>query len=224
MAGLVVAALVAIGGVLFWEARPAESRAVATIVVLPASEGVEVASYYDTLSNGQIATTFAEILALRGTEGSTLDADVEVEVVPGTSLIQIAATASEDDTAEAAANAALAESRPYFDQLSSPYDVFEVQSADGTAEDAGLAVGLVSGVVAAVAVIAGLASYLAARALQGAGVAAPAPAVHPSVTDGPNGSHRAATARDVSGNGVPTKPATGTDLPTADEGTAQPPR
>jgi len=162
-----VAAAVAIGGALVWQARPSESRATSTLVVLPDAESVEVASYYDTLSSGQIASTFAEILALRGTENIT--GDVEVEVVPDTSLIQITVTAADAATAEAAADAALTQTRPYFDQLSSPYDVFEVQSAAGTAEDAGLALELLTGVVAAVAVVAGLATYLAVRGLQQAG-------------------------------------------------------
>lgn len=233
VAGLVVAALVAVGGALFWQARPAESRAVSTLVVLPASESVEVASYYDTLSSGQITTTFAEILALRGTEGSTLDADLQVDVVPDTSLIQITATASDGDTAESAADAALASSRPYFDQLSSPYDVFEVRSAAGTAEAAGLAPGLLAGVVAAVAVIAGLATFLGVQALQGAGLAPQHQAAHrPSPTPRPanaaNG-HEPRTAPQVavpsaSTNGAPTTSAPRKDLPGAGGPSAQPAR
>ena len=40
-------------------------------------DSAEAASYYDTLSTGQIATTFAEILAIRGgaaDTGAVLDA------------------------------------------------------------------------------------------------------------------------------------------------------
>jgi capsular polysaccharide biosynthesis protein len=163
-----VAVLVALGGGLFWAERPAESRATNTLVVLPDVQNSQVASYYDTLSSGQIATTFAQILALRGEAPSAKSQNVtiDVQVVPATSLIQVTATAPDARTAEAAADAALARTRPFFDELSSPYAVFEVQSARGTAQRSGLAPQLLAAGVAAVAIIAGVAVALAVIALQ----------------------------------------------------------
>ena len=227
VAALVVAALVAIGGAVLWQVRPMESRAVSTLVVLPSSEGAEVASYYDTLSSGQIASTFAEILALRGTAGSSAGTDLEVRVVPGTSLIRLTATAADAETAEAAADRALARSRPFFDELSAPYSVFEVRSAAGTAENAGLAPGLLTGVVAAVAVIAGLATYLAVHALQSGGMAVRPrdPALRPAVDRrgrDPRTLPQAAVASAALGDDVSKGSPPRTDPPLAEGWTAQP--
>lgn len=163
--GLLVAVLVLVGGALFWQSQPQQSRAESTLVVLPDAGSAEAASYYDTLSTGQIATTFAEILAIRGGATDT-GAEIEVEVLPGTSLIQVTAIAGDDATAEAEADAALERARPYFDQLAAPYDVFVVSPAAGTSEPTGLALPVVAGVVVAVAVIAALAAYLAVSSLQ----------------------------------------------------------
>ncbi len=167
LTGLVVALLVLAGGLLFYADRPAEYEASSTLVVLPNDELVEAASYYDTLSQGQIVTTFAEILDLQATaagDGAQVTS-VVVDVVPDTSLIRITGTATDAGSAETATDAVLAQSQVYFDQLTAPYRISVVQGAAGTAEQTGLAPGLLSGAVAAVALIAGLATYLAVRAL-----------------------------------------------------------
>lgn len=163
--GLLVALLVLVGGALFWQSQPQQSQAESTLVVLPDAASAEAASYYDTLSTGQIATTFAEILAIRGGVTDT-GAEIDVEVVPGTSLINVMATADDAATAEAEADAALERARPYFDQLAGPYDVSVVSSAAGTAESTGLAFPVVAGVIVAVALVAALAAYLATSGLQ----------------------------------------------------------
>ncbi len=168
LTGLVVALLVLAGGLLFYADRPAEYEASSTLVVLPNDALAEAASYYDTLSQGQIVTTFAEILDLQATSAADGDAavtSVAVDVVPDTSLIRITATAADAQSAETATDAVLAQSQVYFDQLTAPYQISVVQGAGGTAEQTGLAPGLLSGAVAAVALIAGLATYLAVRAL-----------------------------------------------------------
>jgi capsular polysaccharide biosynthesis protein len=164
LAAIAVLLVVVEGGVLFWQQQPPQYSAMTTLVVLPAGNSAEAASYYDTLSRGQISTTFAEILALRATpEGK---AKVTVEVVPETSLIQVTGTADTARAAESAADQALSRAEPYFNQLDSPYAVSVVQDAAGTAEHAGLTLGILSGVVAAVALIAAFAAYLAVRGLQ----------------------------------------------------------
>jgi hypothetical protein len=169
LTGLAVALLVLVGGWLLYVDRPAEYEASSTLVVLPNEQLAEAASYYDTLSQGQIVTTFAGILDLQATQvgaaGDEQIREVTVEVVPDTSLIQISGTATDAASAEAATDAVLAQSRAYFDQLTVPYQVNVVQGAAGTAQPAGLASGLLAGVVVAVALIAGIATYLAIRAV-----------------------------------------------------------
>lgn len=169
LTGLAVALLVLVGGWLLYVDRPAEYEASSTLVVLPSDQLAEAASYYDTLSQGQIVTTFAGILDLQATQvgaaGDEQVRDVTVDVVPDTSLIQITGTATDAASAEAATDAVLEQSRAYFDQLPFPYQVNVVQGAAGTAQSAGLAPGLLVGVVAAVALIAGIATYLAIRAV-----------------------------------------------------------
>jgi capsular polysaccharide biosynthesis protein len=169
LTGLAVAFLVLVGGWFLYVDRPAEYEASSTLVVLPNDQLSEAASYYDTLSQGQIVTTFAGILDLQATQvaaaGDEQIGEVTVDVVPDTSLIQITGTATDAASAEAATDAVLAQSRAYFDQLTFPYQVNVVQGAVGTARPTGLAPGLLAGVVAAVALIAGIATYLAIRAL-----------------------------------------------------------
>jgi capsular polysaccharide biosynthesis protein len=169
LTGLAVALLVLVGGWLLYVDRPAEYEASSTLVVLPNDQLSEAASYYDTLSQGQIVTTFAGILDLQATRvgaaGDEQVRQVTVEVVPDTSLIRITGSATDAASAEAATDAVLAQSRVYFDQLTFPYQVNVVQGAVGTARPAGLAPGLLAGVVAAVALVAGIATYLAIRAV-----------------------------------------------------------
>jgi hypothetical protein len=167
LTGLMVAVLVLVGGWVFWQERPTEYEATSTLVILPDSANVEAASYYDTLSQGQISTTIAQILDLRAApvEGGS-DATYSVDVVPDTSLIQVSVTADDAAVAEAEADAALERVRPYFDQLTWPYDIFEVDAAEGTAEETGLEPGLLAGVVAAMALFAAGGAYLAVRAIQ----------------------------------------------------------
>jgi capsular polysaccharide biosynthesis protein len=168
LVGILVAVLVLLGGAGFWLLRPTQYQASTALVVLPNRENDEAAGFYDTLSRGQVVQTFAEILDLRGAEGASLrgqGVSVVVEVVPETSLISVTATAGAPATAEEAADAVLASSRPYFNQLSSPYSVSEVRDAAGTAQRVGLPLGPLAGVVAVVALLAGVASAMAIRAL-----------------------------------------------------------
>jgi capsular polysaccharide biosynthesis protein len=171
LTGLTVALLVLVGGWLLYVDRPAEYEASSTLVVLPNDQLAEAASYYDTLSQGQIVTTFAGILDLQATRVATTGygedqvREVTVDVVPDTSLIRITGTATDAASAEAATDAVLEQSRAYFDQLTFPYQVNVVQGAVGTARPTGLAPGVLAGVVAAVALIAGIATHLAIRAL-----------------------------------------------------------
>ena len=187
LTGLIVAIVVAAVGAFLLLARPAEYRASTTLVVLPDSENVEAASYYDTLSQGQITATFADILRLRAGQADLAGgsaSDVVVDVLPDTSLIQITVTAADAATAEADADAVLVQVQPYFDQLTWPYDVFVVDTAAGSAERSGFSPSLLTAVVAALAMVAGVAAYLAVRTVQQARrqvTAQPAPVERESV-------------------------------------------
>ena len=180
LAGLAVALLVLLAGWAFLQQRPIEYRASTTLVVLPDQANAEAASYYETLSQGQIATTFAQILDLQSAPPAPADgsdpAKISVDVLPDTSLIQVTATADAASTAETAADATLTQVRPYFDQLGWPYDVSVVAPAVGTAERSGFSPAVLLGAVAAVALVAAIATYLAVRALQRSRVTRPAAA------------------------------------------------
>jgi capsular polysaccharide biosynthesis protein len=170
--GVTVAVLVLLAGAGLWLLRPTQYQASTALVVLPAEQSNESAGFYDTLSRGQVVQTFAQILDLQGGQQSayrSAGVAVVVEVVPETSLIEVRATASDGAAAESAADSVLTRSRTYFSQLSSPYSISVVREADGTAQQVGLPLGPLAGVVAAVAVLAGLASFLATRALLSAG-------------------------------------------------------
>ena len=157
-------------GWTFLQQRPTEYRAATTLVVLPDNANAEAASYYDTLSQGQIATTFAQILDLQATPPAPAagsdPATISVDVLPDTSLIQVTATAAEPAAAEAAADATLVQVQPYFDQLGWPYDVSVVEPAAGTAERAGFTSSVLLSALAVVALVAAIAAYLAVRTLQ----------------------------------------------------------
>lgn len=172
LAGLLIAVLVGLAGSALWFIRPSQYEASTALVVLPSGQNDESASFYDTLSRGQVVETFAEILGLQGGQQPELRAagvTVVVEVVPDTSLIEVRATAADAVTAERFADSVLVESRPYFSQLSSPYSVSVVRDATDTAQQVGLPLGPLVAVVAVVAVLTGVAAALATRALLAAG-------------------------------------------------------
>jgi hypothetical protein len=167
--------LVSLGGLVFWQAQPAQYQATTTLVVLPKPNAPEQASYFDTLSQGQVPTTFAQILQLRTrpVDGATA---ITVAVIPQTSLVQLTATAPAAAGAESAADAALAQATPYFNQIAVPYQVSVVQPAAGSAIRTGLTAGLVTGVVGGLAVVMAIGAYLAIRSLQRARAATRRPA------------------------------------------------
>lgn len=138
------------------------------MVVLPDPEAGTQAGYYDTLSRGQVVLTFAEILDLQTVPTESSDASIDVEAVPDTSLIEVSAVAPEPDVAEMAADSVLEASRLYFGQLASPYEIYLVRQAEGTAERTGPAVGPLLAVTPVVALIAGLATQQAVHALTSA--------------------------------------------------------
>lgn len=115
-----------------------------TAVVLPKTDVPQdsAPSYYDTLSQGQIVETYAEILRLQrfkddsiktlklGAVGET--AKVAVAVVPNTALLTVTASGPDALTAEKLADSVLGGAVAYVNQLSAPYTIERVSKAEGT--------------------------------------------------------------------------------------------
>ncbi|MBW3601750.1 MAG: hypothetical protein KY434_03495 [Actinobacteria bacterium] len=176
--GVAVAAVVLAAGAALALARPAGWTAQASMIVLPARDlgpGAE-ATYYETLSSGQIVRTFSEVVALRRFTNAAADriglpadeasqVDSSVQVLPDTAMITVTATAPGAGTAERLADGVMDEATAYLGQLSIPYNTRVVSDAAGTGEPTGLAAAPLLAVVALVASVAGLAAFLALRQL-----------------------------------------------------------
>lgn len=165
--GVIVGLLIATVGAAVLLASPPSYSAAATLVVLPSTSltGDEVASYYDTLSQGQVVGTFAEVLRARVVEGPIDDPEVTVLVVPDTSVIRLVATGETARQAEGAAEQALAAAADPLDGLAAPYRVSVVSGAEGRAKREGRPVPLLVGVVTMAAVGAGLLAHRGEREL-----------------------------------------------------------
>ena len=173
--GLVVGLVVLAAGVVLLVRLPVTYEASTSLIVMPDSSlspGL-VAGYYDTLSQGQVVNTFAEVLRVRAA-GSDLPAKagssvkVSVQVVPNTAVIQITGSARTPAGAVDAAQNVLPSTALFVNQAYAPYRIALVRSAQGTAHRVGLGRAPVLAVVALVALVAGLAIQQAARALNAA--------------------------------------------------------
>ena len=167
--GILVSSLVLLGGGFFALSNPVLYRASSTLVVLPDASANSVAGYYDTLSRGQVVLTFAQILDLRAAgpaadgRGST---GTTVKAVPDTSLIEIVAVARSGSEAEASADAVLVNARPYIDDLRSPFTIYLVRGAAGSAEKTGGVPAPLFLLIPLIAVVSGFVSQQALRALR----------------------------------------------------------
>lgn len=178
LAALVTALLVLGAGVAFALLRPAEYRATSTLVVLPTASA-QNPGYYDTLSQGQVSQTFAQVLQLGAAQTAKSaggGASAAVVAVPGTALITVSATAHDRATAESTADAVLATAAPYVEQLHSPYQVVVVRNAQGTATLSGVSRTQLAVVIPVVALVCAVAVQQAARSLRRAPRTVPAPA------------------------------------------------
>jgi capsular polysaccharide biosynthesis protein len=167
-AAATAAVLVLLAGVAFALLSPAEYRANSTLVVLPAGTA-QTPEYYDTLSQGQVSQTFAEVLQLgaaKTTKAAGGAASASVVAVPDTALITVSATAANKATAERTADAVLDSSAPYVRQLHSPYHVVVVRTAKGTATAAGVSRSQLAVVVPVVALVCAVAVQQALRSLR----------------------------------------------------------
>lgn len=197
LVGIVVALLLAGAGAFYAFSQQRSWVAESMVVVLPSAELDEAtsASYYETLSRGQIVATFAEVAGTQRFEQRAEDqlglspaersvVSTEVTVVPDTAVILIRSTAGSAQVAQQVSRITTSLSVSYLTGLTQPFRAVTV-SSDSTAEPTGLspwvlaAAGLMAGLVAGLAVQ--QAVYHLSAAARGSGVV---PAVDPGPDPG----------------------------------------
>ena len=195
VAGVMIAALILVGGLGYVLTRSHNWSAKATAVVLPDPKisSQIAASYYDTLSRGQIVETYAEDLRLKKFQNASAaginlsaaqakKATITVSVVPNTALITIEATSTTGPTAEALADGVFTQGSAYIKSLAQPYVLDSVSAAKGTATESTSHTGGFLAVLVVVALVVGLAVQQAVSQLVNTRrktVAAMAPAASP---------------------------------------------
>lgn len=152
VAGLVVGLLVLVGGLGITLTRTPAWTAASTLLVSPHTPNNDpdtLASLYDTLSQGQVPATFAELFRGRDvvdtaerraglSAAERAAARVSVEVVADTSVIRLTATAPDAALAVRVADAMAQEARSRVDAApATPYGVSIASSARGTATRSG---------------------------------------------------------------------------------------
>lgn len=168
--GAVVALVLLVGGVFYALSQHRVWTAESMLVVLPAADLDEAtsASYYDTLSRGQIVATFAEVAAgpnfqTQAEDQLALTAEqrdsvtVEVTVVPDTSVILIRSTAPTADLAQQLTAAMTDVSVQYLAGLSNPYRVVPVPTGQNSAVASGQSPIVLVAAAVLVALVAGVA-------------------------------------------------------------------
>ena len=170
-AGIVTGLLVLCGGVGWSLTYQPSYTATATLLVLPnaqSSQTGDAASYYDTLSQGQIVETFAQVLRAKsspawvvtGGQGLTTAqvaaTQVNVTAVPSTSVISITAQGGDPAIAERVVAAMAAKSPHELNVLSTPYRALTVDAGAGSAQKTGIDTPMLLAAVVAVAVLAGV--------------------------------------------------------------------
>jgi hypothetical protein len=123
----------------------------ATAAVLPAnSDPTYDAIYYETLSNGQLVLTLAEVV--RSAPAEAIGATVDVRVVPETSILVIEAQSTTRESAELAVANKLVAGTSSISVLQIPYRLNVLANGTGTAsfvQPSGLARLIVAGGAAA---------------------------------------------------------------------------
>ncbi len=184
--GALVAMLVLLAGGAFLATRGDGWTAEATVMVVP-DQGLDAAAgagYYETLSRGHVVATVAEMLRLGRfrdeaagdlglTPGQRDSTTVDVQVVPNTAIITIAATAPEAGLAERTADAVVARATAY-EGLPDPYDLIPVSGAADTARRPPVAGWQFVAVLLLIAVVAAVAAQQAAYHLAAAAGGRPA--------------------------------------------------
>jgi capsular polysaccharide biosynthesis protein len=205
--GLAVTLVLIGAGAFYAYSQPRVWTAESMVVVLPGSEldDATSASYYETLSRGQIVATFAEVagnlrfeqraadrLALSAEQRSLVQ--IEVTVVPNTAVILVRATAGEPDVAQQMSAATTELSVEYLAGLSKPYRAVPVLSGTGGAAATGMPRLLLLAAAVGAALVAGLAVQQAVYHLS---LALRGTAERPSDGSPEIGQHDAAAPRSV---------------------------
>jgi hypothetical protein len=168
--GVVVALLLAGAGAFYAFSQQRSWVAESMLVVLPSADLDEAtsASYYETLSRGQIVATFAEVAGTQRFEQQAEDrlalsaaqrdaVSTEVSVVPDTAVILIRSTAGDAEVAQQISRITTQLSVEYLAGLTQPFRAVTVPSGDD-AEPTGMSplvlavAGLMAGLVAGLAV------------------------------------------------------------------------
>ena len=128
LVGVVVAALA------MYATRPGVPQYVAEarLVVLPANtDPTYEAVYFDTLSQGQVVLTMAEVI--RGAPSDALGTTVSVRSIPDTSVIVVAAEGTDPAAAEAAVRARVDAGLAVMSFLALPFKPTTLTNGAGTA-------------------------------------------------------------------------------------------
>jgi hypothetical protein len=170
VAGVLIALALLGGGAAYALTQQRTWTAESMAVVLPASnlDDATSASYYETLSRGQIVATFAEVAGGLGfeqqaedrlglTAGERASVSTEVTVVPDTAVILIRATSDDAGIAQRMAAATTDLSLSYLTGLSRPYRVVTVPAGNNAATANGTSLPVLLAAIVAVALVAGLA-------------------------------------------------------------------
>ena len=167
--GILVAVLVAVVGWAFALQQPTRWSAEAELLLAPdvSKPGLETSSYYDTLSNGQLPATAAEILSQgRFLEEIKSEYDIPdsehvaitVTQVPETAIVRATVTARTAATAVLVASDLPERTVPIVDRLLSPYSLTSIGDPADTTLQISLARTQWFAVVAGAALLLGLAA------------------------------------------------------------------
>jgi capsular polysaccharide biosynthesis protein len=178
-AGIVVVVLVLLVGLPAAWARQPAWQAHSSLLVLPvgSNDPNELASLYDTLSRGQVAATYAELLrdsrpaleartGLRLSPGQAAAVTVDVEVVPDTSVLDITVTAAQPAVAVSVADRVADLGNRRIAALGSPYGSRTLSGAAGTAARQPLGRAASLALVGVLALLAGLVTQQVIRQLR----------------------------------------------------------
>ncbi|MGH3623668.1 MAG: Wzz/FepE/Etk N-terminal domain-containing protein [Sciscionella sp.] len=193
--GVVTAVVVIMVGVVLLVFRPHSWTATTSLVVLPDRARVDAstaASYYDTLSQGQVSTTFAQILQSQGgsaplagdtglSRAQLKNVTITVNPVPDTSIIDVDVSAPTAGQAALVANKVTDAGRQTLQSLGTPYATSIVdRAAPEIAKPVGASALTLVAVIAVVAVVAAVGaqqvSWLVGVAMQRRGAPRPSPA------------------------------------------------
>lgn len=145
LVGAVVALLLLVAGAVLAVATKAQWTAESVSVVLPSTtlDEADSASYYETLSRGQIIATFAEVasnkrfeqqaeqnLGLDATQQAAVSS--EVTVAPSTAVVLIQVTSDDRQVAEQVAGEMTTVSQSYLQGLAKPFRLEVVNNGAGT--------------------------------------------------------------------------------------------